>query len=47
MGLFLTEGAKVIRDTLGGKDAIKEILLYTFGPGRVKRSGEETSTPKS
>ena len=34
--LFLSVGSTVIRNTLGEKEAIREILKYTFGPGQVK-----------
>lgn len=42
--MFLTEGSKVITNTLGEKDAIKKILLYTFGAGSVKDPNEKNVT---
>ncbi|MDF3128920.1 hypothetical protein P0Y35_06910 [Kiritimatiellaeota bacterium B1221] len=39
--LFLSEGAKVISNTLGDQDAIKRILEHTFGPHKNRIPSEE------
>jgi hypothetical protein len=45
--LFITEGSKVIQNALGEKEAIKNILRYTFGPGQVKRDTSTNLSPDS